>query len=412
MLLTNFKRTKYACYFSSLSMAAISSLSPLLFVTFKELYGISYSLLGLLVVVNFCTQLILDVVLSFVSNKIKTEKVLPYIPLFTVVGLFIYALFPVMMPGLAYIWLVVGTVLFASSAGFAEALINPVIMAIPSDNPDKEMSRYHSVFAWGCVAVVILSTVYLNLFGSEYWYGLALIWAAFPLTSFLLFIKAPMPELQSESDNTEKKNVLKSSALFFCVLSMFFGGAAENTMTQWCSGYVENALGIPKIWGDICGMALFACMLGLGRTLYSKFGKNALSVVTWGFIGSAICYVVAALSNLPILSLMACALTGLCTSMLWPGNLIVVADLIPCASVAVYAWMAVGGDLGGSVVPQMVGIIADSVSESGWLPQAFSTLTPEQFGLKIGILSATVFPILGALTVKLIKHKFYEKETK
>lgn len=171
---------KYACYMSNASMSAVANLSPLLFITFRQLYGISYSLLGLLVLVNFCTQLCVDLAFSFYSHKFNMQKTVRLMPMLTVIGLAVYAVFPALLPEYAYLFLVLGTVVFSASAGLAEVLISPVIAALPSDNPEGDMSRAHSVYAWGVAVVVLLSTLYLQLFGRESWYILALLWAILP----------------------------------------------------------------------------------------------------------------------------------------------------------------------------------------------------------------------------------------
>ena len=186
--------------------------------------------------------------------------------------------------------------------------------------------------------------------------------------------------------------------------AIFLGGASECTMAQWCSGYLEQALNIPKVWGDLCGVALFSVMLGLGRSLYAKYGKNPVRILLWGSAGATVCYLTAALARLPVVALAACALTGLCVSMLWPGTLIYMAQLLPSAGVAAYALMAAGGDFGGSVVPQLVGSITDRVAlHTDWA--ASLALAPDQLGLKAGLLTAAFVPLLGALLLLVIRKK-------
>ena len=187
---TNYKRLKYACYTTNVSMSVVGNLSPILFLTFHNLYGISYSLLGLLVLINFITQLMIDLVFSFFSHKFNIPLVVKITPLLTFIGLFLYAVFPFAFPQYAYIGLVIGTFVFSASGGLAEVLISPVIAAIPSDDPDREMSKLHSVYAWGVVPVILISTLFLSLFGSENWQWLAIFFMLVPLTSFILFTKA------------------------------------------------------------------------------------------------------------------------------------------------------------------------------------------------------------------------------
>jgi len=390
-------RLKYACYSANVTMSAVGNLSPVLFLTFRSLYGISYSLLGLLVLINFVTQLIIDLIFSFFSHKFNIGKTVKSIPLFGVVGFLIYAVWPFLAPDHVYLGLVIGTVIFSAASGLAEVLISPVIAAIPSDDPDREMSKLHSVYAWGVVFVIAVSTVFLLLVGNEAWQWLALIIALIPLTSTFLFFGSEIPPMETPKQTSGALKLLCHKGVWLSIFAIFLGGAAECTMAQWCSGYLEMALGIPKLWGDLCGVALFAVMLGLGRSLYAKIGKNIGKVLFFGAIGATLCYFTAAVSNFPPLGLLACACTGFCVSMLWPGNLIVASDRFPEGGVFIYAMMAAGGDLGASVGPQLVGIVTDAVIAN---PAAASlaeklSLMPEQLGMKAGMLCGMLFPLIG-----------------
>ena len=402
--------TKYACYMSNVSMAAVSTLSPLLFITFNKLYGISYTLLGLLVLVNFCTQLLIDLIFSFYSHKFNIKRTVRIMPLLTVAGLVIYAVLPPLLPDITYIFLLTGTIIMSVSAGLAEVLISPIIAALPSKNPERDMSRAHSIYAWGLAVTVLLATLFLNIIGRERWYILALIWALIPFTSFLLYSYAEIPQLETQQNSSATARLFKNPLLAFSVLCIFLGGASENTMTQWCSGYLEAALGIPKLWGDVFGVAVFAVMLGTGRTLYAKYGRNISRFLLLGFIGAFFCYVTAALSSNAVIGLAACAFTGLCVSMLWPGTLIYAAEILPSTGVAVYALLAAGGDLGGSVAPQLVGSITDFVAENSEAFSFFgSNLSAEQCGFKSGMLFAAIFPLLGIATVLIMKKLVKKK---
>lgn len=392
------KRIKLGCYGANTSMAIVSNMPPLLFLTFRELYGISYSLLGLLVLVNFVTQLGIDLMFSFFSHKFNIERVIKITPLFTVSGLAIYALSPIIFGDATYVGLIIGTVIFSAASGFAEVLISPLIAALPADNPEHEMSKLHSVYAWGSVAVIAISTLFLFVFDNKYWQILIAILIIVPIFAILMLWGVKLPELETPKDTSQMLSSFKNPALWLCVLAIFLGGASECTMAQWASSYLEGAVGIPKLVGDIFGVALFGLMLGVGRTLYSKRGKNIQRVLLFGALGAFICYTVAAVSQQPILAVIACALTGLCTSMLWPGSLIVAEKRIPGANVLVYAMMAAGGDLGASIGPQLLGIITDTVSASSSGKSLADTLgiTAEALGMKFGLLIGAIFPLLAA----------------
>ena len=257
------------------------------------------------------------------------------------------------------------------------------------------MSKLHSVYAWGVVGMIIVSSIYLYFVGSESWYWLTLAFTAVPLFSAFLFLKAELPTLETPEKMSGVLSYLKNKTLWLCVAAIFLGGAAECTMAQWCSGYLEKALGVDKIWGDLFGTALFAMMLGLGRTMYSKFGKNVSRVLFLGAVGATVCYFTAAFSSIEVIGLLACALTGFCVSMLWPGSLIISSDKFPHGGVFIYAMMASGGDFGAAIAPQLVGNIADLVGESAFAVDAASTLgiTAEQLGMKCGILVGMLFSL-------------------
>ena len=370
-------RTKLACYASNITGMAIGNLPPLLFITFRELYGISYALLGTLVLINFSTQLLADLIFSFFSHKFNIKLTLRLMPLLTMAGLLLYALAPVLFAGNVYLGLALGTVVFSFAMGLGEVLLSPVIAAIPSRNPEREMSALHSIYAWGVICVVAISTVFLSLAGGEHWQLLVVLFALIQLIPAVLFAVSPVPELQSEDRQSGIGSLLREKTLWLCLLSIFFGGAAECTMAQWSSSYLEMALGIPKAMGDIFGVALFAFALGLGRTLYAKHGRDISKVLLLGSMGAVLCYAVAFFSESPLVGLIACALTGFCVSMLWPGSLVVVAERIPSGGVVMYALMAAGGDIGASVGPQLAGIFADAA------------------GIRYGLLAGLIFPLCG-----------------
>ena len=394
---TKYKRLKYACYSTNISMAVVGSLSPILFLTFRELYGISYSLLGLLILINFVTQLSIDLVFSFFSHKFNIPKVVALNPILTIIGLIIYALWPLIHPETTYVGLVVGTLFFSASSGFCEVLISPVIAAIPSKDPEHEMSKLHSVYAWGVVFIIIFGTLFLLLFGAENWHWLALIFALIPTASFILYLGTDIPKMDTPERISGAFALMKNKTLWICVFIIFFGGASEVAMAQWSSSFLEQSLGIPKVWGDIFGVALFSVMLGTGRTLYSKIGKNITKVLLWGIIGATLCYFTVAICDLPIVGLIACALTGLCTSMLWPGSLIVASDRFPSGGVFLYAMMAAGGDLGASIAPQLIGVVTDAIILNPLALEFAQTLhlSPEQMGMKLGMLVGMLFPLIA-----------------
>ena len=406
----NYKRTKLACYAAYFTMSSIFSLPPILFVTFRETYGISYTLLGTLVLTNFCTQLLVDLIFTVFPQYFNVKKVVRAMPLITSAGLLIYAVGPSLFPSTAYLWLLVGTVIFSVSAGLSEVLLSPVIAAIPSETPDRDMSMLHSLYAFGVFTVVLVSTLFLRIFGTECWMYLTAFLALWPILPAVLFMCSPMPDMNvAESGaKTARSTRKRTVGLLLCVLCIFFGSCAENAMSSWISGFMENALAIDKTVGDIFGMAMFAILLGTARILYARIGRNILRVLLLGMIGASVCYLVIGFSLSVPLAFAACILTGFCTSMLWPGTLIMMEEKIPGVSVAAYALMAASGDFGASVAPQLLGVVVDTVSETAFaadLGVRFG-LTAEQIGMKAGMLTTAVFPILGTVLVLFIIRYF------
>ena len=409
----SYKRVKLACYTTNISMSVVSNLSPLLFITFRNIYGISYSLLGLLVLVNFATQLTVDLIFSIFSHKINMQKAVKLTPVITVVGLLIYAVSPFVFSTNVYLGLVIGTIIYSASGGFVEVLISPVIAAIPAENPEREMSKLHSVYAWGVVAMIVISTLYLSIFDPKSWWVLAIAFVSVPLVACILFFGAELPQPETPEKLSGVGLIVGQKWFWICVLAIFLGGATECTMAQWCSGYIEKALGIPKLWGDVFGVAAFSLMLGLGRTLYSKYGKNIRKVLFGGAVLATACYLTAVVVDLPVVGLIACALTGFAASMLWPGSLIVASERFPTAGVFIYAAMAAGGDLGASVGPQLVGIITDAVSQSSFAIDLSQKLgiTTDSIGMKVGMLVGAAFAFAAVIVYFLI-YRVNQRKTK
>lgn len=384
----NFKRTKLACYAAYFTMSSVFCLPPLLFVTFHEMYNVSWTLLGTLVLTNFCTQFAIDLIFTIFSKKFNIKKIVRIMPLITSLGLFIYAIFPMLFPNAAYIGLLLGTVIFSVSAGLSEVLLSPTIAALPSDNPQKDMSMLHSLYAFGVFSVVVIGTLFIKIFGTENWMYLTMFFAVLPIIAAILFMLSPMPDINSdEASHTSASTKKKAVGIALCVGCIFLGSCAENVMSNWISSFMEAELHIDKAVGDILGMAMFAILLGITRISYAKWGKNIQKMLLIGMIGATVCYLVAGCSSHVIPAFIACILTGVFTAMLWPGTLIMMEENISGVGVVAYALMAAGGDFGASVAPQLMGVIADGA------------------GLRTGMLICSVFPLLGVfLMIAIIRY--------
>ncbi|MBQ7076079.1 MAG: MFS transporter [Clostridia bacterium] len=400
----NYNLLKKACYISSVTMSIVGNISPILFLTFRNLYGLSFSQLGLLIVINFCSQLGIDLVFSFFSHKFNIAKVVRFTPLITTTGLLLFTVLPTLFPDFVYGGMIISTSVFSIAAGFNEVLLSPVIASIPSEYPEREMSKLHSAYAWGVVGVVIFATLFLSVVGYSNWQWLIAILTLVPITAAFMFMKAEIPALKTEQSSSGK--AIFGKQLIVCFMCMFFAGASELTMAQWSSSFLEKVTGIPKVVGDIVGVALFSATLGLGRSLYGKYGKNIRKVLLWSSVFSTVLYFLMATTNNGVINLVACIMTGLAVSMLWPGTLLIAADDIPDGGVVMYAIMAAGGDLGASVGPEVVGIVADLVLESNMALNfaAQHGFTHEQISMKAGMLVAVLFPLLATILF-VIKRK-------
>lgn len=409
----DFKATKYACYYSYVSGAAVFALPAILFTTFREMYNISYTLLGTLVLVNFTTQLIIDLIFTFYSKYFNIKKTVVTMPVLTSLGLIVYAVIPTLFPEMAYLGLVVGTVLFSVAAGLGEVLLSPIVAALPSDNKERDMSTLHSLYGYGVLLVVGISTLFLNIFGNRNWMYLTLFFAALPLVSAMLYSLSPIPDISASEESGQKDKFHLNRGLFFCTACIFLGAAAENSMTNWISGFMEKALGISKSMGDIVGIALFALLLAFARTLYAKYGRNIGKTLLLGMMGASVCYIVAGLVTNSVVCAVACVMTGVCTSMLWPGTLIFMEENMPSIGVAAYALMAAGGDMGSSIAPQLLGAVTDTVAASSFAERLSETLSMsvEQIGMKAGMLVSACFPILGIVVVVIMIRYFNGKKT-
>lgn len=386
----NWKQTRLACYYTNIVMASAFSLPPMLFAAFRSTYGISYTLLGTLVLVNFFTQMLIDLVLTFFGRRFNVKTVVRCMPLLTTVGLLVYAAIPALLPQYAYAGLLCGTVIFSVAAGCCEVLLSPVVAALPSDDPGRDMSRLHSLYGYGVLLVVAISALYFQVVGTEYWAYLAVFFALLPLLGSVLLFLSPLPEVELGSETGGKRSRKQRGALTFCAVFIFFGAIAECTMTNWVCVYLEKGLNLPKAASDILGLAAFAALLALTRTLYAKYGRKIGKVLTWSAVCAVGCYLVAGVAVNPVIGVLACMMTGVCTAMLWPGTLILMEEKIPHPGVTAYALMATCGDLGGAAGPQLLGATVDAVALTDWASRLAQkgSMTAEQVALKASMLMA------------------------
>lgn len=382
-----------ACYIGNLVSALVSNLSPLLFVSLMDRFGLTFEQVGRLTLINFFTQIIAD--LAF-SKPVDRYGVRPFIALghlLVFAGFLLFAAAPNLSPSNAYAGIMIATVVFSCGGGLLELLLSAIIQAIPSDAKAAAMSLLHSFYAWGFIAVVIGTTGMLALFGKGNWPAVILVWSIIPLVNFFNFLRVPLPPQVSEEHRTPARTLAGTPYFMFVVLGIALGGAAEVTMSQWTSAYAEVTLGLTKTVGDLIGLCLFAALLGTGRALYGRFGKriDIWRAMLWGSVFALVCYLTAALSPWPALSLAACAGCGLGVALLWPGSVVNAAKRFPLAGASMFALLAAGGDTGAAVGPWLVGLVADNAAK----------VAPGIEGLRAGMLAGTLYPLamVGCLVV-------------
>nr|MDO8086345.1 MFS transporter [Candidatus Sigynarchaeum springense] len=382
----SYKSTAIACYIGIFCQAIVINLTPILFIPLREQFGLSYSELGLLILVNFTTQVVVDIAFSKVVEKRGYRPFVVASHGFTVAGFLLFASAPLLLarpyPGFAF-----ATVVFSAGGGLQELLLSPIVNSIPTDEKEKAMSVLHSFYAWGQVVVVVATTFLVFLLGRASWQCIMVGWTIIPAVNFVNFMRVPLGSPVPETGPHMGLTQLAREKFFIvAIVAIAAGAAAEITMAGWTSAFFEKALDIPKVIGDTTGVAAFAFMLGIGRLLYGKHGTriHLPRAMMAGAMIAAVCYLVVAFSMIDAISLVACMACGFGVSLLWPGTLVLAAKRFPQAGASMFAILAAGGDIGASVGPWIVSIIVDSAGSIS-----------EQFGLRMGIIVGIIFPALA-----------------
>ncbi len=373
-----YKTTVLACFISAIVQALIVNFAPLLFITFQNTYDIPIAQITWLITVNFGVQLSVDFLSTFFVDKIGYRVCVVTAQFTAALGLVLLAVLPEIMPPFA--GLLIAVIIYAIGGGLIEVLTSPIVESCPTDNKEKAMSLLHSFYCWGHVGVVLLSTVFFALVGIENWGVLACIWASIPFVNGLLFLKVPIASLIPEGQRGMTVRELFANKRFWLfVLMMLCAGAAEISVCQWVSAFAEQGLGVSKTIGDLAGLLTFAALMGTARAIFGKFGDK-LDIEKY-MVGSAglcvIAYLMISLSPLPIVSLAGCALCGFSVGIMWPGTLSKASVALPAGGTAMFALLALAGDIGCSIGPSIVGFVSDI----SW------------GDLQKGILAAIVFPV-------------------
>ncbi len=391
----NYQKTLIACYLGFITQAISSNFAPLLFLTFKESYGISLEMIALIPMVFYLTQLLVDLVAVKFADIIGYRTFVVISQLVSAAGLILMAFLPELLPN-AFVGIIISVVLYAIGSGLVEVLLSPIVEACPFENKAGVMSLLHSFYCWGAVGVILGSTIFFAVFGIENWKILTLIWAAVPLLNTVNFLSCPIERLVEDEDGMRTGQLLRTPLFLLMILLMICAGASEATMTQWASAFTESALGVSKTVGDLVGPCLFAVFMGLARVFYGKKSEQLDLTKVMLICGSlcVVCYLLAALSPVPIIGLIGCALCGLSVGIMWPGTICISSQKCPRGGTAMFAFLALAGDLGAAAGPTMVGGIADAVGGN----------------LKTGLLFATLFPALMIVGLILLLKKFGKRE--
>lgn len=397
-----YRNTLYACYQGIVSQAIINNLAPLLFVIFQDRFAITLERIGLLIMLNFGTQLVTDAISVKYADRIGYRKLMVACHIFCAVGLVLMAILPNVLPS-PFLGLCVSVVVYAVGGGLIEVLVSPICDALPGDGKDAAMSLLHSAYCWGHVLVVLLTTAALSILGSGLWYVLPLLWALVPATNIVNCLRVPLPDGVAEHERMPLRRLLGNKIFLLAIVMMICSGAAEQSMSQWASLFAERGLRVSKVMGDLLGPCLFAVLMGLGRTLYGLFGERIR--ITRALVACAAlciaCYLVTSLAPSPVVALIGCAVTGLSVSLMWPGMVSLSARMFATGGTAMFGLLALGGDIGCAVGPWLTGMVsglaqrADSIVRIG----ASAGLDAVQTGLKAGLLVAIIFPLAMLLGV-------------
>ena len=386
-----YQKTMYACFVGYIVQAIINNFVPLLFLTFEKNYHIPLSQITMLITFNFGVQLVVDFFAAKYVDRIgyRTSIVLAHVC--SAAGLIGLAVLPELFPN-AIMGLMIAVVIYAVGGGLIEVLISPIMESCPSKHKEKAMSLLHSFYCWGHVGVVLLSTLFFHFFGIENWKILALVWAIIPVVNGIVFCKVPMASLMEEGETGMTLRELAGNGTFWILmLMMVCSGASEQGVSQWASTFAEKGLQISKTMGDLAGPMFFAILMGASRAFYGKYGDK-LDLNRFMVGSSILCvlsYLCISLSPSPLLSMIGCGICGLSVGIMWPGSFSRASQSLPKGGTAMFAMLALAGDVGCGSGPTVVGYVTSLVGED----------------LKKGILAGVIFPVLLLVGIALLHRR-------
>ncbi len=378
----NYKNTMLSCFVGYIVQAIINNFVPLLFITFQNTYDIPLSKITLLVTINFCVQLMVDLLAAKFVDRLGYRISIVLAHIFSAAGLVLLTVLPEMME--PFIGILLSVIVYAVGGGLIEVLISPIMESCPSDNKEKAMSLLHSFYCWGHVGVVLLSTLFFKLAGISNWRVLAIIWAIVPIINGMAFFKTPIASLIPDGEKGMGiRELFKNKVFWLLLIMMVCSGASEQSVSQWASAFAEQGLGISKAAGDLAGPMTFAVLMGSARAVYGRYGEK-INLDKFMLSSSILCilsYILAGITSSPVISLIGCALCGLSVGIMWPGTFSKASVSLRTGGTAMFALLALAGDLGCSAGPSLVGAVSDISGDN----------------IKLGILSAVVFPSILTL---------------
>ena len=388
----NYKKTLIACYLGFVTQAISANFTPLLFLTFKSAYGIGLEKIALIPMVFYLTQLLIDFAATRFVDKIGYRTCVVSSQVLSATGLALMAILPELLP-VPFLGILIAVVLYAVGSGLIEVLVSPIVEACPFENKEGMMSLLHSFYCWGAVGVILGSTLFFTVFGIENWKILTLIWTVIMLYNAFNFMTCPIERLVEDGEGMRPGQLLRLPLFWLLILLMVCSGASEASMAQWASAFTESAMGVSKTVGDLAGPCLFAMFMGISRVLYGKKSEKLDLIKTMLMCGvlSVICYLTASLSSLPIIGLAGCAFCGISVGIMWPGSISISSQKCPRGGTVMFAFLALAGDLGATISPTIVGSVSNIAGGN----------------LKIGLLVATVFPLILIFVLLVLNRKSY-----
>ena len=362
--------------------------APLLFLKFHNDFGIPMGKIALISAVFFFTQLVVDLFCAKFVDRIGYRKSVVASEVLAALGLIGLAVLPASLSN-PYIGILISVMVYACGSGLIEVLVSPITEACPFDNKESVMSLLHSFYCWGSVGVILLSTIFFAIFGTDSWRVVACIWALVPLYNIYNFMTCPIEHLTEEGDGLGIRSLFKLPMFWVAIVLMICAGASELSMAQWASAYAESALGLSKSLGDLAGPCLFAVAMGICRTFYGKYGEKIelLKFMVASGILCLACYLAASLSTNPIFGLIGCIVCGFSVGIMWPGTISISSKKIPMGGTAMFALLAMAGDLGGSIGPSVVGFVTQHTGDN----------------LQAGMLAGCVFPIVLVVSACILR---------